>query len=65
MSPKTIKFLIPRRPTTLNFARPICAVAYRFCWLLRKDALSVTDLLILQEIADEIGFFIKISSPRR
>lgn len=65
MFPKPIKFFIPRKPTTLNFVRPVCTVAHRFCWLLRKDALSVADLLILQEIGEKIGFKIFLQKNER
>ena len=64
MSRKTVRFSIPHKPNCLNFAKPICRLAHLFCCLIRRDALSPTDLSILQIIGKKLGFLIEISCEK-
>jgi len=55
---RTVSFSIPHQPTVTNFAKPNCKIAHYFCLLARKNNLSFTDILIIQDI----GFVVKFSS---
>lgn len=55
---RTVSFSIVRQPTITNFAKPNCKIARYFCLLVCKKNLSVTDILIIEDI----GFIVKFSS---
>lgn len=57
---KIVRFSLLHRPTAFRFAKPLCLTARCFCWLTCKNVLSVTDLLIIQQI----GFHVEISSEK-
>ena len=65
MFPKTVSFLVPCKPTTLNFAKPACRLAFLFCGLVCKETLSVADILAIQRIGEELGFFLLMIPERR
>lgn len=54
---QVVSFSLLHQPTASRFAKPICRTARYFCQLACKDTLSITDLLIIQDI----GFRVNIS----
>ena len=58
---KEVRFsLAPRTRNPISMglvAKPLCKIAYYFCWLARRETLSLSDLLII----GNIGFHVKIS----
>lgn len=56
MYSKIVRVSYLPKPTASSFVRPVCRTAHYFCQLARKDSLSITDLLIIQDI----GFYVKI-----
>ena len=57
---KIVRFILSSQPTASHFAKPLCRTARYFCRLACKDALSITDLLIIQNI----GFRVKILNEK-
>jgi len=58
---KTVRFSLSDQPTASHFIKPLCRKAHCFCMLARKDTLSVTDLLFIQDI----GFYVEISAEKK